>query len=285
MIPAPENPNKKPLSSGAILAIVFGTGLLLVGLLVALGISLLGGLRGSGSVTGVPAPPVHLDLGTTSHLPTTPAAQEPARNGEVKITAPTSGAVFEASGTMTQMQLDPNEDDVIQMPTADEPFLVTWANSAPGGNGLLYVVGFEKPGGEIKGSLRAIKPGQTGMGVINRDPGSKGASVLYPQGNKGVKWKIKGFPLSSAPSVDRGVTAKGTGPAVVRIKAGAEVDYIFKGLGSNDAVSISVYDAKHLEYWDEYEFGTSPTPLTVPMAEGERLVVVESGGDWTLSPR
>jgi len=226
----------------------------------------------------------------------TPASKQPAESASTHAPVAVEGAralgvpsgkpLFRRTGTFAKTSINDEDENAIPVPAHDGPVLVVWSSTGSG-RGTLFVNGHEKKGGELSASLPIVRPGTSGTGLINTGGYQRTTGVLYAQGSEGVSWEVRGHALSDVPTVERGRPVTGKGPRVFRVPAGAAADYRFSVPGSegSDVPGVKVYAAQDLSLREQHKWGRAPVDLGVAVGDGEKIVVVDSGQEWSFSPR
>jgi len=226
----------------------------------------------------------------------TPASKQPAESASTHAPVAVEGAralgvpsgkpLFRRTGTFAKTSINDEDENAIPVPAHDGPVLVVWSSTGSG-RGTLFVNGHEKKGGQLSASLPIVRPGTSGTGLINTGGYQRTTGVLYAQGSEGVSWEVRGHALSDVPTVERGRPVTGKGPRVFRVPAGAAADYRFSVPGSegSDVPGVKVYAAQDLSLREQHKWGRAPVDLGVAVGDGEKIVVVDSGQEWSFSPR
>ena len=119
---------------------------------------------------------------------------------------------------------------------------------------------------------------------VNASSTRRHTAVLYPEGNSGMEWDVKIYPLSAVPGMERGTTVTGEGPGVFRLPQGPARTHSLEVTAEHDVPSVAVYDADDLGLSSAFEYGTSPATVDVEVGGGEQVVVVESQEKWSFRP-
>ena len=211
-----------------------------------------------------------------------PVAVEGAR----PLGVPSGKPLFRRTGTFAKTSINDEDENAIPVPAHDGPVLVVWSSTGSG-RGTLFVNGHEKKGGQLSASLPIVRPGTSGTGLINTGGYQRTTGVLYAQGSEGVSWEVRGHALSDVPTVERGRPVTGKGPRVFRVPAGAAADYRLSVSDSEDSDTpdVKVFAAQDLSLSEQHGYGRAPADLKVAVGDGEKVVVVESGQEWSFSPR
>ncbi|KMK72703.1 hypothetical protein ACJ65_10385 [Kocuria rhizophila] len=307
-LPPPDaDRSRNGVSPGVVIAlvavgVVIGLGVLAV--LIYLLVTSLGGLRDEGLRDEGPEPlttseqtaeptrgtaptspgPAASSPGrdTTSAEPTTSAAA-PDAAGTRALPAPSGKPLVQKSGTFEELTLEQRTGNAVTLPAGDEPLLVVWSATGGGGGGSVFVTGAERPGGSRRRPWARCAR-QTGTALVNASSTKRHTAVLYPEGNSGMAWDVKIYPLSAVPRVERGTTVTGEGPGVFRLPQGPARTHSLEVTAEHDVPSVAVYDADDLGLSTAFEYGTSPVTVNVEVGGGEQVVVVESQEKWSFRP-
>ena len=220
---------------------------------------------------------------TTSAGPTTSAAA-PGAAGTRALPAPNGKPLVQKSGTFQELTLEQRTENAVTLPAGDEPLLVVWSAAGGGDGGSVFVTGAERPGGQLSETLGSVRAGQTGTALVNASSTKRHTAVLYPEGNSGMAWDVKVYPLSAVPRMERGSTVTGEGPGVFRLPQGPARTHSLEVTAEHDVPSVAVYDADDLGLSSAFEYGTSPVTVDVEVGGGEQVVVVESQEKWSFRP-
>ena len=220
---------------------------------------------------------------TTSAEPTTSAAA-PDAAGTRALPAPSGKPLVQKSGTFEELTLEQRTENAVTLPAGDEPLLVVWSATGGGDGGSVFVTGAERPGGQPSETLGSVRAGQTGTALVNASSTKRHTAVLYPEGNSGMAWDVKVYPLSAVPRMERGSTVTGEGPGVFRLPQGPARTHSLEVTAEHDVPSVAVYDADDLGLSSAFEYGTSPVTVDVEVGGGEQVVVVESQEKWRFRP-
>lgn len=204
--------------------------------------------------------------------------------GTQALTAPSGKPLVHESGTFEELTLEQREENAVTLPAGNEPLLVVWSAAGGGDGGSLFLTGAERPGGQSSVTLGSVGPGQTGTALVNASSTKRHTAVLYPEGNSGMAWDVKVYPLSALPEVERGKTVTGEGPGVFRLPQGPARTHSLEVTAEHDVPSVAVYDADDLGLSSAFEYGTSPVTVDVEVGGGEQVVVVESQEKWRFRP-
>lgn len=188
------------------------------------------------------------------------------------------------SGTFEELTLEQRTENAVTLPAGDEPLLVVWSATGGGDSGSVFLTGAERPGGQPSETLGSVRAGQTGTALINASSTRRHTAVLYPEGNSGMAWDVKIYPLSAVPRMERGTTVTGEGPGVFRLPQGPARTHSLEVTAEHDVPSVAVYDADDLGLSSAFEYGTSPVTVDVEVGGGEQVVVVESQEKWSFRP-
>ena len=306
--PGAADRSRNGVSPGVVIAlvavgVVIGLGVLAV--LIYLLVTSLGGLRDEGLRDEGPEPlttseqaaeptrgtaptspgPAASSPGrdTTSAEPTTSAAA-PDAAGTQALPAPSGRPLAQKSGTFEELTLEQRTENAVTLPAGDEPLLVVWSATGGGDGGSVFVTGAERPGGQPSETLGSVRAGQTGTALVNASSTRRHTAVLYPEGNSGMAWDVKVYPLSAVPRMERGTTVTGEGPGVFRLPQGPARTHSLEVTAEHDVPSVAVYNADDLGLSTAFEYGTSPVTVDVEVGGGEQVVVVESQEKWSFRP-
>ena len=220
---------------------------------------------------------------TTSAGPTTSAAA-PDAAGTRALPAPSGKPLVQKSGTFEELTLEQRTENAVTLPAGDDPLLVVWGATGGGEGGSVFLTGAERPGGQPSETLGSVRAGQTGTALVNASSTRRHTAVLYPEGNSGMAWDVKVYPLSAVPRMERGTTVTGEGPGVFRLPQGPARTHSLEVTAEHDVPSVAVYDADDLGLSTAFEYGTSPVTVDVEVGGGEQVVVVESQEKWSFRP-
>ena len=298
-LPPPDvDRSRNGVSPGVVIAlvavgVVIGLGVLAV--LIYLLVTSLGEHGG-----GDPEPPLASEQAaepTRGTAPTSagPAASSPGRDtttsaaapdaaGTRALPAPSGKPLVQKSGTFEELTLEQRTENAVTLPAGDDPLLVVWGATGGGEGGSVFLTGAERPGGQPSETLGSVRAGQTGTALVNASSTRRHTAVLYPEGNSGMAWNVKIYPLSAVPRMERGTTVTGEGPGVFRLPPGPARTHSLEVTAEHDVPAVAVYDADDLGLSTAFEYGTSPVTVDVEVGGGEQVVVVESQEKWSFRP-